>query len=183
MSMTSSLTARNFHSSTPVLASTPFLLADIGEGISEVELLQWFVAPGDKIRQFDRVCEVQSDKATVEITSRYDGTITSIEGSVGDMMKVGAPLCHIEMEGGGGADTVQEEVVNSVDDKADRLSVPPSSPPDLELTTKRSRAAGDICDELFADACLERMSGILDSMQVDDEQDVLTKVREHYLLA
>lgn len=63
------------------------------------------------------------------------------------------------------------------------LLVPPSSPPDLELTTKRSRAAGDICDELFADACLERMSGILDSMQVDDEQDVLTKVREQYLLA
>lgn len=41
---------------------TPFLLADIGEGIHEVEILQWYVSPGETIAQFDRVCEVQSDK-------------------------------------------------------------------------------------------------------------------------
>ena len=35
---------------------------DIGEGIAEVELMQWFVAEGDTINQFDNVCEVQSDK-------------------------------------------------------------------------------------------------------------------------
>ena len=45
------------------MKSTPFLLADIGEGINEVELLQWFVSPGDTVVQFDRICEVQSDKA------------------------------------------------------------------------------------------------------------------------
>lgn len=43
----------------------PFKLSDIGEGIAEVELLKWFVLEGDEIRSFDRVCEVQSDKATV----------------------------------------------------------------------------------------------------------------------
>jgi hypothetical protein len=37
----------------------PFLLADIGEGIKEVELLQWYCQPGDTIQQFDKVCEVQ----------------------------------------------------------------------------------------------------------------------------
>ena len=46
----------------------PYLLADIGEGIAEVELLQWFVSEGDVVSQFDKICEVQSDKATVEIT-------------------------------------------------------------------------------------------------------------------
>ena len=74
----------------------PFLLADIGEGIAEVELLQWFVQEGDTVQQFDRICEVQSDKATVEITSRYDGNITSLEHVVGDMVPVGSPLLFLE---------------------------------------------------------------------------------------
>lgn len=76
----------------------PFLLADIGEGIAEVELLQWFVQEGDKVQQFDRICEVQSDKATVEITSRYDGTITSLEHDKGDMVKVGTALLYLESD-------------------------------------------------------------------------------------
>ena len=65
-----------------------FLLADIGEGIAEVELLQWFVQPGNTVSQFDRLCEVQSDKATVEITSRYDGVVSEQCGNVGDMIQV-----------------------------------------------------------------------------------------------
>ena len=83
------------HDNTKVV---PFLLADIGEGIAEVELLQWFVEPGMRVQQFDRVCEVQSDKATVEITSRFDGVIDSLNGQVGDMISVGSPLLHIAVE-------------------------------------------------------------------------------------
>ena len=49
--------------------------------------------------QFDRVCEVQSDKATVEITSRFDGIVDSLNGQVGDMVSVGSPLLHIAVEG------------------------------------------------------------------------------------
>ncbi len=75
--------------------STPFLLADIGEGITEVELLQWYIHPGDTVSQFDRICEVQSDKAAVEITSRFDGVVERLCGNVGDMMGVGRPLLYI----------------------------------------------------------------------------------------
>ena len=92
----SSYSNNNDTNNAPTTTTTiPFLLADIGEGIAEVELLQWFVSPGDKLNQFDRVCEVQSDKASVEITSRYDGMVSLLCGNVGDVMRVGQPLLYI----------------------------------------------------------------------------------------
>jgi 2-oxoisovalerate dehydrogenase E2 component (dihydrolipoyl transacylase) len=105
----------------------PYMLADIGEGIAEVELLQWYVTPGDHVAQFDRICEVQSDKATVEITSRYDGVIESLDGQVGDMISVGTPLLHIAVSSKGDETTTQLEMsptLNNVDDEEDRLHIP-----------------------------------------------------------
>ncbi len=76
----------------------PFLLADIGEGIAEVEMMQWFVREGESVKQFDRICEVQSDKATVEISSRYDGVVRRVHHGVGAIVKVrwvaGVGLCR-----------------------------------------------------------------------------------------
>jgi biotin carboxyl carrier protein len=69
-------------------APTAFKLADIGEGIAEVELLKWYVQEGDTVKVFDKVCEVQSDKATVEITSRYAGLVVKVNHVEGTIVKV-----------------------------------------------------------------------------------------------
>lgn len=97
------LRLRQFHASSYEYAVKPFMLADIGEGIKECEVIQWFVEPGASIEEFDPICEVQSDKASVEITSRYSGVIKHLHYNVGDMALVGKPLVDIDMpdaEGG-----------------------------------------------------------------------------------
>lgn len=55
--------------------------------------------PGDHVEQFSKICEVQSDKAAVEITSRYDGVIKKLHYEKGAIAKVGSPLVDIEVEG------------------------------------------------------------------------------------
>ncbi|KAG1710905.1 hypothetical protein DVH05_013627 [Phytophthora capsici] len=90
---------RRFHAgAVTAFPEIPFKLADIGEGIAEVEVLQWFVKSGDEVKQFQNVCEVQSDKATVEITSRYDGVVTKVHYEVGEMAKVGSTLIDIDVD-------------------------------------------------------------------------------------
>ncbi|GMH33657.1 hypothetical protein BSKO_01491 [Bryopsis sp. KO-2023] len=76
-----------------------FPLAQTGEGIAECEVLKWFVNEGQEIARFEKVCEVQSDKASMEITSPYAGIVRKIHHDVGDVVKVGANLLAIEAEG------------------------------------------------------------------------------------
>lgn len=92
----------------------PFLLADIGEGIKEVELMKWYVSIGQKVEQFDKICLIQSDKATVEITSRYDGIVTSLNNkNIGDMIQVGEPLLFLRLT----KDTGEEEIASNITDR------------------------------------------------------------------
>ncbi|XP_046646980.1 lipoamide acyltransferase component of branched-chain alpha-keto acid dehydrogenase complex, mitochondrial-like isoform X2 [Daphnia pulicaria] len=94
------ITTRFFHSSKPFYGEkVPFKLSDIGEGITEVTVKEWYVKEGDKVAQFDPICEVQSDKASVTITSRYDGIISKLHYATDDMAKVGTPLVDIEVSG------------------------------------------------------------------------------------
>jgi 2-oxoisovalerate dehydrogenase E2 component (dihydrolipoyl transacylase) len=90
---------RALHRSSRLDVVKPFLLADIGEGITECQLIQWFVQPGARVEHFDKLCEVQSDKASVEITSPFDGVIKKLYYEPDDMAVTGKPLVDIDMDG------------------------------------------------------------------------------------
>ncbi|KAL8998022.1 MAG: hypothetical protein Q9169_002862 [Polycauliona sp. 2 TL-2023] len=65
--------------------------------IKEVQIIQWFVEPEARVEQFDKLCEVQSDKAAVDITSRFDGVIKKLHYEPDSMAQVGQPLCDIDV--------------------------------------------------------------------------------------
>ncbi|KAH6608701.1 2-oxoisovalerate dehydrogenase e2 component dihydrolipoyl transacylase [Trichoderma cornu-damae] len=101
---TASAVPRWFSESRRLYAVKPVLLADIGEGIVECEVIQWFVEPGAHVEEFSPLCEVQSDKASVEITSRFSGVVKKLYYEAGEMAKVGKPFVDIDIEGGAGAE-------------------------------------------------------------------------------
>lgn len=80
-----------------------FKLPDLGEGIHEGELLQWYVAEGDTIKEDDPLCEVETDKAAVTIPSPRSGTIASLNGAPGDTIHVGDVFVVIDDGSGAGA--------------------------------------------------------------------------------
>lgn len=77
---------------------------DIGEGIAEVEIVEWPVAIGDSVEEDDIICVVMTDKATVEIPSPIDGTLSWLGAEAGDMIAVGEKLVRLQVEGEGNED-------------------------------------------------------------------------------
>ncbi|HEO8420759.1 dihydrolipoamide acetyltransferase family protein [Niallia sp. FSL W8-0635] len=76
-----------------------FRLPDIGEGIHEGEIVKWFVKPGDKVQEDDVLCEVQNDKAVVEIPSPVEGTVEEVLVEEGTVAIVGDVLITFDAPG------------------------------------------------------------------------------------
>jgi 2-oxoisovalerate dehydrogenase E2 component (dihydrolipoyl transacylase) len=142
------------------MARYTFRLPDIGEGIAEAEIVAWHVKVGDRIEEDDRVADMMTDKATVEMESPVSGTVIEVAGAEGDVIAIGSPLVVIETEGelqdegasssasatapAPKADIVQEriEAENSDAGDADRaIAADPSNPPAIvssEVETPRT---------------------------------------------
>jgi pyruvate dehydrogenase E2 component (dihydrolipoamide acetyltransferase) len=69
-----------------------FTLPDVGEGITESDLLKWHVKPGDVVREDDLLCEIETDKAVVEIPVPCNGTVHSLQVAEGTTVKVGSVI-------------------------------------------------------------------------------------------
>lgn len=79
------------------MAKLEILMPDIGEGVTEAEIAEWIVKPGDLVREDDVLAAVMTDKATVEIPSPVDGLIISTCGNVGDVIAVGETIVTLEV--------------------------------------------------------------------------------------
>ena len=105
------------------MALFTFKLPDIGEGISEAEIVGWHVAVGDRVEEDQPIADMMTDKATVEMESPVAGIVVRLAGEPGDQIPIGAMLVEIEVEG-------------------DEVAAPP--PPSVEAIEAETVGADDI---------------------------------------
>jgi len=72
-----------------------FMLPDLGEGLTEAEVIQWHVAPGDEVQVDQIVVTVETAKATVDLPCPFAGPILTLHGDAGAVLEVGKPLLTV----------------------------------------------------------------------------------------
>lgn len=75
-----------------------FRLPDIGEGVTQAELIAWHVAIGDRLEEDQPMAEVMTDKASVEMTAPAAGLVVALHGAPGETIAIGAPLVELELD-------------------------------------------------------------------------------------
>ncbi|RAO65676.1 uncharacterized protein BHQ10_001688 [Talaromyces amestolkiae] len=89
---------RAFHGSSAFWGIRSQVLKDVGEGITEVQIIQWYVEEGAHVEEWKPLCQYQSDKAVDDITSRYAGVIKKLHFQTDDTVPTGRALCDIEVD-------------------------------------------------------------------------------------
>ncbi len=77
------------------MSEQTFPLPDVGEGLTEAEIVSWLVAPGDTVTLNQVVCEIETAKSLVELPSPFDGVVTELLAEVGQTVPVGEPILRI----------------------------------------------------------------------------------------
>jgi pyruvate dehydrogenase E2 component (dihydrolipoamide acetyltransferase) len=90
-------------------ATTDVKLPELGEGVTEGELVKWLVKPGDSIKADQPVAEVMTDKATVEVPTPMGGTVKDLKFKTGDVIKVESVMLTLEAGTNTSAPTPKKE--------------------------------------------------------------------------
>jgi 2-oxoisovalerate dehydrogenase E2 component (dihydrolipoyl transacylase) len=95
-----------------------FRLPDVGEGLTEADIVSWHVKPGDQVEVNQIIVEIETAKAVVELPSPWDGTVARLLVEEGQTVDVGTPIIAVEVPG--------EPAVAEKTDLAERSVVPAS---------------------------------------------------------
>ena len=142
-------------------------MPDLGEGIAEVEVVEWRVKPGDTVREDQVLADVMTDKATVEIPSPVNGTVVALGGAIGESLAVGAELIRLEVSGNGNqggkaaaaataGTTLPGSPVSTVCERADELDEAPAPVAQQRAPVLQAPAAAPRARGLAAPAVRQR---------------------------
>ncbi|MGW6755316.1 dihydrolipoamide acetyltransferase family protein [Streptomyces sp. NPDC055006] len=84
-------------------ALAEFKMPDVGEGLTEAEILKWYVQPGDAVTDGQVVCEVETAKAAVELPIPFNGVVRELRFPEGTTVDVGQVIIAVDVAGGSGS--------------------------------------------------------------------------------
>src|SRR5437879_13274608 len=78
------------------MSAREFRLPDVGEGLTEAEIVRWLVAPGDTVAINDPIVEIETSKSVVELPSPFSGEVATLLVGPGELVAVGAPIVRFQ---------------------------------------------------------------------------------------
>jgi 2-oxoisovalerate dehydrogenase E2 component (dihydrolipoyl transacylase) len=145
------------------MSVTVIRMPDIGEGIAEVEIVEWRVKVGDSVAEDQTLCDVMTDKAAVEVPSPVAGRVIELGGEVGQVLAVGAMLIRIESGSAEGASDAAPAPAASKPLPTPAAAPPPSSnvptPPPPAARSPAAPAVRERARALGIDLSLLKGSG------------------------
>ena len=118
-----------------------FFLPDLGEGLPDAEIIEWYVTEGDSIELDAPLVSMETAKAVVEVPSPYAGKVSKLHGHAGDIVETGTPLAEFEV--GNGADEVGDHTGEDVDLTGQHSDATDTGSPAGTATVVGSMASSD----------------------------------------
>lgn len=120
------------------MSDMTFPLPDVGEGLTEAEIVTWQVAPGDTVALNQVICEIETAKSLVELPSPFTGVVTELLAEVGETVPVGQPIMRVRPEGAVDQDPAADAPVDA--------SAPPATAP-AEPASATGATGSDAADD------------------------------------
>ncbi len=121
-------------------------MPDVGEGVAEAELVEWHVKVGDPVREDTVLAAVMTDKATVEIPSPVEGTVSWLGGEIGETIAVGSAIVRIDVAGEAPAPAPMDDgegespVAEGLAPEGEKLPPPPAEKPEKPKAATKAPA-------------------------------------------
>jgi pyruvate dehydrogenase E2 component (dihydrolipoamide acetyltransferase) len=114
-----------------------FLLPDVGEGLTEADILRWAVKPGDTVAVNEIIVEVETAKAAVELPSPYAGVVSALHVAEGDTVPVGTPIISIEVADAAAPISPPDQVEGGAEDLVPTPEQPDAGGPEAPPAEER----------------------------------------------
>lgn len=133
------------------MSEMEFALPDVGEGLTEAEIVSWQVAPGDNIALNQVICEIETAKSVVELPSPFEGVVTEVLAQPGETVPVGSAIMRVRTESPAGAETAAPDPAPVAPTAATTSASAPAAPIAVAPSDEDDKTSGTVAEATVSD--------------------------------